>query len=233
LDALKVLLLVLAFFVLHESAAQTRTPLQVRCEDTLQRTPATLVAKANGYTVDNTLPYRTLTRMKDLNPDHDLVMGLTRTEAQVSVGIATQLLSDRKSGYECLIPKLDVVVQYVPIKIYVGKEFRPGSCAYDEILKHEMRHLQIYLDHLPKVEASARAALQQRFGGQPMYAPIGQVKRKLEEEIDSRWMPYLKTAMERVDLQHKALDSPAEYARLSKICQGEVQSIIGPARRKR
>lgn len=220
-------------FCIADAAAQARTPLQARCEDTLQRTPATLIARANGYSIDNTLPYRTLTRMKDLDPGKDLVMGLTRTEAQVSVSTATQLLSDRRSGYECLVPKLDVVVQYVPVKIFIGREFRPGTCAYDEILKHEMRHLQIYLDHLPKVEASARAALQQRFAGQPIYAPIGQVKRKLEEEIDSRWMPYLKNAMERVDVQHKALDSPAEYARLSKVCQGEVQSIIGPARRKK
>jgi hypothetical protein len=230
---MKFLLLVAAGFAMPEAGAQTRTPLQARCEDTLQRAPSTLVAKANGYTIDNTLPYRTLTRMKDLDPDKDLVMGLTRTEAQVSVGSSTQLLSDPRSGYECMVPKLDVAVQYVPMKVYIGREFRPGTCAYGEILKHEMRHVQIYLDHLPKVEASARAALQQRFNGQPMYAPLGQVKRRLEEEIESRWMPYLKTAMERVDAQHKALDSPAEYARLSKVCQGEVQSIIGPARRKR
>lgn len=230
---MKSLLWLLACFVMHAAGAQTRTPLQARCEDTLQRAPSTLVAKANGYTIDNTLPYRTLTRMKDLNPEKDFVMGLTRTEAQVSVSSTTQMLSDSRSGYECMVPKLDIVVQYVPIKIYIGREFVPGTCAYDEILKHEMRHLQIYLDHLPKVEASARAALQQRFDGRPMYAPLGQVKRKLEEEIDSRWMPYLKNAMERVNAQHAALDSPAEYARLSKVCQGEVQSIIGPARRKK
>lgn len=229
---MKLLLALLACLVTHGACAQTRTLLQARCEDTLQRTPATLVAKSNGYTIDNSVPYRVLTRMKDLSPEREFVLGLTRTEAHVSVATATQLLSDSRSGYECLVPKLEVTVQYIPMKIYIGKEFRPGTCAYDEILKHEMRHVQIYLDHLPRVEATARAALQQRFDGRPMFAPLGQVKRKLEEEIDSRWMPYLKNAMERVDAQHKALDSPAEYARLSKVCQGEVQSIIGPRRKK-
>ena len=111
------LLLALFLFATHEAQAQTRTPLQTRCEDTLQRTPATLVAKANGHVIDNSVPYRVLTRMKDLSRERDFVLGLTRTDAHVSIATATQMLSDTRGGYECLVPKLDVVVQYVPMKV--------------------------------------------------------------------------------------------------------------------
>ncbi len=132
-----------------------------------------------------------------------------------------------------LLPSLAVQAYYTPIIIYAGREFAPGSCAYQEILAHEMRHLNTCLDHLPKVEARGRAALTRRFGDKPLYAPQGQAKLLLEGEIGGTWMPYIRKEMARVEQLQAAIDAPKEYARLSKVCKGEVQSLIGPAKRTR
>ena len=96
-----------------------------------------------------------------------------------------------------------------------------------------MRHLKAYLDHLPKVETLVRAALKKRFSAKPIYAPAGQAKALLEQEMDGGWMPYIKYEMGKVEQLQAVIDSPQEYARLSKVCKGEVQLLIGPPKRNR
>jgi hypothetical protein len=210
-----------------------RTAFQVRCEDTISKSIVVLTAKQNGYSINNTTSWRALTAMKGQGAPNTFVLGLTKTESRMSIGIDGPILSDKASGYECVAPKVTVTLFYVPIVIYVGKEFVPGSCAYQQILAHEVRHLNTYLEHLPKVEVTVRAALNHRFNARPLYAPAGQARALLEKEIDGTWMPYIRNEMAKVEHLQAAIDTPKEYARLSKVCQGEVQSLIGPVQRNK
>ncbi len=226
-------LLLLLGLLCSTNAWSARTPFQARCEDTMGATVASLSARDGGYSVDNTLSSRALTRMKGATPAHSYVLGLTRTEARISIGLDGPILSERQGGQECIAPHVTVSLSYVPIVIYVGSEFLPGTCAYQQILAHEMRHLKAYLDHLPKVETAVRAALKKRFTAKPIYAPGGQAKALLEQEMDAGWMTYIKNEMGKVELLQAAIDTPREYARLSKVCKGEVQLLIGPPKRNR
>jgi hypothetical protein len=219
--------------LLATSGASARTAFQAQCEDTIGKTEPVLASRENGYRIDNTLSHRALTVMKGVARPGTYVLGLTRTESRVAISVHGSTLSDPQTGYECVAPRIEVSLFYVPIVIYVGREFAPGSCAYQEILAHEMRHLKAYLDYLPKVESRVRAALAQRFGATPLYAAGGQVRTLLQREIDREWMPYIKSEMGKVELLQAAIDSPREYARLGKVCQGEVQSLIGSAKRTR
>ena len=227
------LLLLLAGLVFSTSAWSARTAFQARCEDTIGASVAALTARDGGYSINNKLSYKTLTRMKGHEGSSSFVLGLTRTESRINIGLDGKLLGDPDSGYECIAPHVTVALSYIPVVIYVGSEFLPGTCAYQEILAHEMRHLKAYLDHLPKVEALVRAALKKRFAGQPIYAPGGQAKGLLEQEMDGGWMPYIKNEMAKVEQLQAAIDSPQEYARLSKVCKGEVQLLIGPPKRNK
>jgi hypothetical protein len=210
--------------------AAERTALQARCEDTIGETLSVLTGTQNGFRIDNTVGYRALTAMKGKARPGQVVLGLTRTESIVSINVGGRLLSDPASGYECIAPHIQIKLYYPPIVVYVSREFRPGSCAYEEVLAHEMRHLNAYLDFLPKAEARVRAALARRFEDKPLYARIGQAQSLLQREIDRGWMPYIKTEMAKVEAVQAAIDSPQEYARLGKVCRGEVQSLIRPVR---
>jgi hypothetical protein len=212
-------------------AAQARSPFQARCEAMAAGAGATFSSHDNGYRIDNSMPYRTLTGMKRPNVASGYVLGLTRTESRVSIKVDGKMLSDAGAGLECVAPRIEVTLYYQPVVIYVGREFAPGTCAYREILAHEMRHLKSYMDYLPKVEEQARARLGSRFAGKPLYAGTGRARDLLQSEIDRSWMPYIKGEMGRVEKLQAAIDSPREYARLSKVCQGEVQSLIGSTRR--
>jgi hypothetical protein len=215
------------------SAWSARSQLQASCEAMSSGEMFTLTSRDAGYTVNNNLSYKLLTRLKGPDTARGYVLGLTRTESRIEIGLSAQILSDAHYERECIVPHIDVTLSYVPIIIYVGSEFPSGSCAYQEILAHEMRHLNAYLNHLPKVETLVRAALKQRFAAKPIYAPAGQGKAMLERELDAGWMPFIKKEMGKVEQIQAAIDSTQEYKRLSKVCEGEVQLLIGSPKRNR
>jgi hypothetical protein len=210
-----------------------RTAFEAGCEDAARDAVTSFATRESGWRVDNTLSYRDLTRMKRPDVPDGFVLGLTRTESRVAIQIDGTLLASPDGAVECVLPRIAVTLYYQTIVVYVSRDFEPDSCAYDEILAHEMRHLKSYLDYLPKVEVRVRDRLAGRFAGKPLYARAGESRMLLQREIDRNWMPYIKAEMGRVERQQAAIDSPREYARLSKVCQGEVQSLIGSTRRSR
>jgi hypothetical protein len=213
--------------------ASARTPFQARCEDTIGESVSVMSSKQNGHRVDNSYSFHGLSSMKGDRAPGSYVLGLTRTESRVAVKVEGRMLSDPATGYECIAPRLEVNLYYLPIVVYVGREFAPGTCAYREILAHEMRHLNIYLDFLPRAEKVVSEALARRFEGKPLYAPAGQARNLLQREINGGWMPFIKAEMAKVERLQAAIDTPQEYARLGKVCVGEVQSLIRPAKRQR
>jgi hypothetical protein len=215
------------------AAASARTAFQAGCEDAARAATASFATRESGWRIDNTLSYRDLTRMKRPGVHDGVVLGLTRTASRVAIQVDGTLLQSPDGAMECVLPRIAVTLYYEPIVVYVSREFAPDSCGYDEILAHEMRHLKSYLDYLPKVEERVRARLQGRFAGKPLYARAGESRTLLQRDIDRNWMPYIKAEMGRVERLQAAIDSPREYARLSKVCQGEVQSLIGSTRRSR
>ena len=207
---------------------------QTRCQQLMTSQYAAVVtSRQNGYKVDNSRSFRILSAMHGPANVDAFVLGLTKTESRMEVGMTGQIMQDPMSTTECVAPKIDVSLFYNPIIIYVGSEFSPGTCAYEEILAHEMRHLNTYLDHLPKVERTVRMAFVKRFGNQPLYAEEGTAMASLKREIDTGWMPYIKSELVKVEKDQAAIDTADEYARLSRVCKGEVQSLIGPANRTR
>jgi hypothetical protein len=214
-------------------AAPARTAFQIRCEDDISKTVSVLTAQQNGYSIDNHIGYRSLSMMKPSGRANTFVLGLTKTESRVAIGLNGPMLHDPVSGYDCVAPQISVKLYYVPIVIYVGKEFPKGTCGYEEILAHELRHMRAYMDSLPRVEQTVRAALIKRFGDKPLYAPGGTANAALSNEIDNGWLPYIKAEMAKVETVQAAIDSPQEYARLGKACNGEIQNILRGAAPKK
>jgi hypothetical protein len=212
-------------------AQAERTPFQIRCEDDIGKTVSLLTATQSGYTLAHHLTTKALTRMKDPGAANLTVLGLTKTESRVEIKLAGPVLQDSASTYECVAPHITVRIFYAPIVIYVGSEFASGSCAYRQILDHELRHLRTYLDHLPGVERVVRAALEHRFQRRPLYAPSGTAAAALGHEIDSGWLPYIKAEMAKVELQQAKIDTPEEYARLGASCNGDIERVIKRQRR--
>lgn len=214
------------------AAAATRTPFQIRCEDSISKTVSVLSAKSNGYTINNQLPYRALTLKTGSIDGRKETLGLTVTRAQYGATLGGPVLQDGASGYECVAPRVEIKLNYAPVLIYVGNEFAPGTCPYNVILEHELRHLKAYMDNLARVEQAVREALERRFEAKPLYAPSGTAQSALQHEINSLWFPFIHAEFDKGNAEQAKIDTPQEYARLGDSCNGEIRQIMERRRRK-
>jgi hypothetical protein len=203
------------------------------CENTLGKTTAVMATRSNGFSIDNTKSYRALRDMQKSAPQDSEVLGMTVAKSRIEFDQGGRILNNWFTGQECMSAHINVNLYYTPIVIYISREFSPGTCVYDEVLAHEMRHLNAYLEHLPKVETVVRQSLTKRFNGKPLYARTGELRPSLQREINDAWLPYIKRELVTVEQKQDLIDTPAEYARLSRVCAGEVQSLIGPAQHTR
>ncbi len=145
------------------------------------------------------------------------------------IGLETSLLfksQEQLEGGYCLWPEsLDVTLTY-QAQVSIAKEYKPASCRYAETKAHELRHVAADEDaihaFLPGLEGAAAEAAA-RLG------PEGPFSLQQREAAKDRLLESVKTslaqALEKLDsarnLRQRAIDTPAEYMRLSRACPGE------------
>ena len=154
------------------------------------------------------------------------VLGLTLATSRVNFEIKTSSYVDHTGSWECSSPQITVIYGFSPMTVYVAKEFPKGSCPYNEVYQHELRHVKTYQDHLVSIEKDLADTLRQRFAtGSVWRAPKGQTRLLLEKEMNERWLPFIKREIERVESAQKLIDTPEEYARVSGACGGEIERV--------
>jgi hypothetical protein len=202
------------------------------CERRLPRPTLRIQRVDSGYSIDRQLPYTDLTGIGANARKHGKqnVLGLTRAETAVSIHIRLDRLLDDRSGEECVSPEIDVTIAFAPMTVYIGREFPPNSCSYQEILRHELRHVEAYRDHLPKVEAAVRPLFAQRFNGDILYGSRGILEKDLKKEVSDYWLPLLDSEIRKVELVQAEIDSVEEYERMESVCGGELQKIMNSKR---
>ena len=155
------------------------------------------------------------------------VLGLTRGTATVRMEVRSPSYVDRSGRWECSSPQIVVTYGYDPMTVYIAREFPERSCAYNEIFEHELRHVRTYQEHLVAIEKDLTETLRRRFAtGTPWRGPVGNTQAILQREIDDRWLPYIKREIGKVEVAQARVDTPDEYERVSKSCNGEIQRRI-------
>jgi hypothetical protein len=155
------------------------------------------------------------------------VLGLTIGKAIAKFSSALPLYVDRSGRWECASPQLTLTLGFGPMTIYVAKEFPAGSCAYDEIYRHEQRHVKAYQEHLAAIGKTLSDSLSRRFaGGGPWHGPVNGLRERLQGELSERWLPYIEREIAQVDDAQALIDTPEEYARVSESCNGEIKKQL-------
>lgn len=198
------------------------------CEERLP-VPTLLVKGAeNGYSVDHRLSYQELTGMGAdlLKHGKSNVLGITRAETSATVEMKLARLENENGSQECLSPQVIITIEYKPIMIFIGREFPAGSCTYQEVLRHEMRHVSTYREYLPRIEAAVRSQLKQMFHSRIIYGAPGTLERQLKAQIYEDWLPVVDREIRRVNAAQARIDTAEEYDRMENVCEGEVQRIL-------
>ena len=152
------------------------------------------------------------------------VLGLTRGNSTVRFESSAPSRVDTSGRWECISPQITVTYGISPITVYVAREFPQGSCAYKEILEHEMRHVKTYQEHVKSIEKNLTETLNARFAGEkPWRAPVGEMRVRLQRELDERWLPFVQREFKRVEEAQALIDTPAEYERVAIACDGEIK----------
>lgn len=155
------------------------------------------------------------------------VLGLTLGKALVNARVATQLLRDPTGRWECATHQVSIEIGYQPITLYVGREFPERSCAFKTVYQHELRHAQTYRDHARTIAPEIEAALRERFiGNAPARGPSGTTQARIQNELNDRWLPYIRRLMAAVESKHREIDTAEEYEKVSLACDGEIKRLM-------
>ncbi|HEY1148031.1 MAG TPA: hypothetical protein VGF27_05625 [Pseudoduganella sp.] len=219
MPATRAILLAAALAELATSAAAQT--FEQRCASEIQPN-FTIRSVHSGYRVDNTVSTKVLVNRAMHARSGDMTLGLTSATSRVQVDMDGKMLVKEDGSKECLAPQIEIELRYLPLHVYVAREFSPSGCPYRTVLAHEMDHVRLYLEHLPKVEQRLRAALEEHYEMHPIVAPPGKALNVLYEQLDQWLWPMIKTEMRRVEQYQQDLDSHEEQFRLSMACNGEV-----------
>jgi hypothetical protein len=169
--------------------------------------------------------YKTLKALgEDYTRNNIEVLGLTRGTGIAKFEIKTQVSRTAKSDWECSSVTVSLEYGFSPITVYVGREFPQGSCAYDEIYRHELMHVSAYTEHAKKIEQEITETLKYRFERNTPWRQAGGLSQlRLQAEINERWVPYLKRMLDKVKVEQRGIDSPEEYARVAASCDGAIK----------
>lgn len=185
---------------------------------------------------DDRYSYRTLTSLAgDRARPHQTVLGLTRGKVVTRIALRAPRWVDASGRWECLSPQIEVSFGYAPLTVHVAREFPPGSCAYQEILAHEQKHVDAYRQHAAAIEDELRSAFEARFmnGDQAWRGPAGELGERLQKELDERWLPFIQRRLAAVEAAQAEVDAPEEYERVSNACDGEIRKRLQAPAAKR
>jgi len=212
-------------FVVPLSAAAAGAGFEQRCEQEM-RPRFDVISRAPSYRVNNTVSSQLLNNRGTYTRIGQVMMGMTASHTLAELDISGPLLLDVTSGRECLAPHVAVELSYQPLDVYVAREFSPYSCSFRAVVEHELRHVQVYREQLPRIEAMVRRELELRYADRPVYARAGEALNLLQADIDTWLRPLIQAELAAVELMQRALDNPEEERRLSQACQGEVASLM-------
>jgi len=180
-------------------------------------------------TIDTSLSYLELTKLAR-REDGSWVLGLTRPALRVEARWRYAGLSDDGGRRACIRPSLFMRLRYEPVNVFVGREFLDDDCAYQFILAHEQRHVDVHVRRLAEVAVDLQRDLDEHLKGVVHVGSRDELDKRLKAEVAERWIPLAERQLKDVAREHAAIDSPQEYARATSACQGRIASVIAAHR---
>lgn len=208
----------LGAFMPHAAAANCSELPPTKVEVNLLETPASTNFQYS---------YRQLRALTDDYRQQQETLGLARGNASTRFTIEGRTWRTKNAQAECSTFNIRLSYGFSPITVYVGREFPKGSCAHDEIYRHELQHVETYQQHARAIREEITQTLKQRFeGASPWYGAPGETATRLQRELDERWLPYVQRLLDRVKVAQRKIDSPEEYARVGASCNGEIKAVL-------
>jgi hypothetical protein len=91
------------------------------------------------------------------------------------------------------------------------------------IREHEMRHVDVYRESLRDIVKRAQRELPAIYGAGVLYAQNGQASQQaIRERMQEFMQGFIRARSEEIKARQAEIDTPEEYARLSRACAKSV-----------
>ena len=178
-----------------------------------------------SYNFESTMAQLTYTPPTERRDGH-VMLGLTESTLRTNINWNTNMLVSSKPNIACLRPQVTLTFDVNPQIVSIAREFPKGSCSFNEIAVHEMRHVRANQNQLEVAAAYMEEELKKFFQQKIFYGSPDTLKDQLEEALKTTWLPLAEQQLEKVNAAHEVIDSPEEYARNKTVCNGEITRII-------
>lgn len=181
----------------------------------------------------NALSGGEVTASATIVPSHTLGLATTNIATQIKLIASVTPMPD---GTFCATPK-DVALEFGfrDNTILVSRDLPRGTCIHDVIIEHERKHVavdrELLRSYVPRIEAYFRQVA----------AGLRPVRLDDKDAATARLNEMLSTAMQTVlddfaaerNRRQSQVDTPAEYARVARSCDGEVGKYLTSDGRRR
>ena len=212
------------------STAMAVSPLNAKCKAYVKNPSVTVTAYYGTLTYDTSKVTRTLTRMHMTEYGGDVhdgyqITGLATYDlgTELNFNLSKQKLND---GTVCFYPgdiKLDISMRNPTI--YISRNIKKGTCAYEVALRHEQTHQQINMEVIEKY----MPVIKDRFlEAVKKYAIASRAKDDIEMEIVQQGLqkkyleaikPVLEEIRKEIKTEQEKLDNVENYNYEQSLCQ--------------
>jgi hypothetical protein len=148
------------------------------------------------------------------------IAGLTQTDFKYSIETSAKF-KKTAGGRFCAYPvSYELNISYADFLVYIDRKYRPGSCEYRAILKHENAHVAIYEGYLkrylPYIKKQVRAAA---MAVRPVVVSTPSLGTKyIQEQVQRRIRPLIQKLNREADQSNARIDTPKNYRKVQLLC---------------
>lgn len=154
-----------------------------------------------------------------------LSQGLTVAEYRLHYSADMEGACDKGCKAACAwVGSFAVNLTPVAVRILVPREYKPGSCEHEQLIKHEGEHDKLHRRRLDDLAQRMRAALTRVEREPDLVGPIEARDRQaafdiLTDRIERVMRPIYDAHLAAVRAENALVDSAAEYKRLGRACK--------------
>lgn len=166
---------------------------------------------------------------------HEITMGITRYDPVLEFHVPIEIVTP-PSGLVCAhVQHVDVTIGYRDVTVFIASEIPRDSCAFDETMGHEQKHIDVnqhILDEfVPLIEERFKSYL--KLNGVLQVEHANYAEKVLTDKLHSI-MDEIVGQLEQENIRRqREVDSPEEYNRLAHVCNGDLSKIAAQYQRGR
>jgi hypothetical protein len=152
----------------------------------------------------------------------DRVLGVTTSKLRAGTSTYYGNRPLEGEGVCFWVDRIEVMLRYEALDIYIASDYTRASCQYQAILTHEKRHAgvaQSYLDDYVQTIRSALASLAIPKPRDPrLVESVTEAQEKTQATIEKLLRPVITKLRKTMEKAQNRIDSAAEYRRVEKQC---------------